>query len=38
MVYNKQDILRVQPDLFELVADTFELREEDRKLKFIDRD
>ncbi len=33
-----KDILRVQPDLFELVADTFELREEDRKLKFIDRD
>ena len=33
-----KDILRIQPDLFELVVDTFELREADRKLKFADRD
>jgi len=33
-----KDILRIQPDLFELVVDTFELREADRKLKFIDQD
>lgn len=33
-----KDILRIQPDLFELVVDTFELREADRKLKFADRE
>jgi CBS domain-containing protein len=31
-----KDILRIEPDLFELVVDTFELREADRKLKFIE--
>jgi signal-transduction protein with cAMP-binding, CBS, and nucleotidyltransferase domain len=31
-----KDILRIQPDLFELVVDTYELREMDRKGKYID--
>jgi len=33
-----KDILKIQPDLFELVVDTFELREEKRKLDTLDPD
>jgi signal-transduction protein with cAMP-binding, CBS, and nucleotidyltransferase domain len=31
-----KDVLRIQPDLFELVVDTYDLREMDRKGKYID--
>ncbi len=35
LITNK-DILRIQPDLFDLVADTLDLREEKRKLNLLD--
>lgn len=33
-----KDILRIQPELFELLVETFELREANRKLQLIDED
>jgi CBS domain-containing protein len=33
-----KDILRIQPDLFDLIVDSYDLRESDRKLRFLDQD
>jgi CBS domain-containing protein len=33
-----KDILKIQPELFDLVAESIELREEDRKMKVLDED
>jgi len=31
-----KDIMRIQPDLFDMIVDSFELKEEKRKLQFLD--
>ncbi|MGV8169140.1 MAG: cyclic nucleotide-binding/CBS domain-containing protein [Candidatus Nanoarchaeia archaeon] len=37
-IITMKDIMRIQPDLFDLVVDSYDLREEKRKLQLLDQD